>query len=593
MPSPSSRAFRHAALRWLATAEAWGAIASAAIAVPALLAFNAPPSATFINQAAAFAGWSALLFALIPSLTGSCLARAGGESALLGALALVALAALGSAVFDGLPAALTASSFATILAAGFTAHMGARCSRAGIGLRVFRAMCVGLVVAGVLSLVVALVQVFLPDWADGRLIAATSADGRASGNLRQPNHLSSLLLWSVIGLLWLHETGRLSRGVTAVVAAFFTFAIVLTASRTGVAGTVLLAVWGTLDRRLSRSTRTLLLLAPVAYAVFWSGFTAWSHLTHQALGAEARIADTAESPNSRIRIWANALTLIAQHPWLGVGFGEFNFAWSLHPFPQRPTAFFDHTHDLPLQLLVELGVPLGLLVLGLLGYALWRAFVASRAADARDASMLRAAFMIVLMIGIHSLLEYPLWYAYFLLPAAFAWGLCLGGAPAKAPAPASARVPRRATALAGAALLMLALSIYSVFDYMRVAAIFSADDPAPLAKRIADGERSWFFAHHAHYAAATISEHPAQVLPSFRIATHYLLDTRLMIAWANALHESGDDERARYVAARLREFRNEDSKTFFEPCDEPHAAGEPVPFQCTAPTGRFDYRDFR
>ncbi len=34
--------------------------------------------------------------------------------------------------------------------------------------------------------------------------------------------------------------------------------------------------------------------------------------------------------------------------------------------------------------------------------------------------------MLVLMIGLHSLLEYPLWYAYFLLPTAFAWGYRAG-----------------------------------------------------------------------------------------------------------------------------------------------------------------------
>ena len=39
--------------------------------------------------------------------------------------------------------------------------------------------------------------------------------------------------------------------------------------------------------------------------------------------------------------------------------------------------------------------------------------------------MQRAAFVMVLMAATHSLLEYPLWYSYFLLPAAFAFGLCL------------------------------------------------------------------------------------------------------------------------------------------------------------------------
>ena len=37
-------------------------------------------------------------------------------------------------------------------------------------------------------------------------------------------------------------------------------------------------------------------------------------------------------------------------------------------------------------------------------------------------------WVLVLMIGLHSLVEYPLWYAYFLLPTAFAFGLGLFGA---------------------------------------------------------------------------------------------------------------------------------------------------------------------
>jgi hypothetical protein len=36
-----------------------------------------------------------------------------------------------------------------------------------------------------------------------------------------------------------------------------------------------------------------------------------------------------------------------------------------------------------------------------------------------DAPRRRTALMLVLMMGLHSLLEYPLWYAYFLLPTAW------------------------------------------------------------------------------------------------------------------------------------------------------------------------------
>ena len=52
-------------------------------------------------------------------------------------------------------------------------------------------------------------------------------------------------------------------------------------------------------------------------------------------------------------------------------------------------------------------------------------------------------------------------------------------------------------------------------------------------------------------------------------------------------------EFARHLAQRLREFHNDDSKPFFEPCDKPAAPGTELPFQCTPPSRAFDYRDFR
>jgi hypothetical protein len=137
-------------------------------------------------------------------------------------------------------------------------------------------------------------------------------------------------------------------------------------------------------------------------------------------------------------------------------------------------------------------------------------------------------------------------------------------------------------------------SIYSVFDYMKVAQIFAPSaNAAPLSVRIAEGQRSIFFAHHADYAAATTAPHPSEVMDSFKRATHYLLDTRLMMAWAKAFNESGDVERARYIAARLKEFHNAQSDDFFAECDSPREPGEALPFQCTPPTKQFTYKDFR
>ena len=614
-------------------AQLWAATACVAITVPSLLAFNLPPSATFLNQAAALVGWSVLLLLLAgsqgnvalplsgipagdgrlwPALgrTEHVVARRprGGLAAALGALALLAMAAAGSWLWAALPSGLALSAITLIAAAALVLYTAAAVTDAGHGGQAYRAFCIALVAAGVLSAGVGVVQVFAPQWADGNWIAASAIPGRASGNLRQPNHLSSLLLWSAVAVVWLVEAGRLRRDVAALLGSLFMLGLVLSASRTGTLGVLVLALWGALDRQRPRAVRVLLLLAPVVYALCWGGVTAWAHESHQVFGGAARLTADGDISSSRFGIWANTLSLIAMHPWLGVGFGEFNFAWSLTPFPHRPTAFFDHTHNLPLQFAVELGLPLALAVLGLLGFALWRAWTGSRDASGPDAPMRRAAFMMVFMMVLHSQLEYPLWYAYFLLPAAFAFGLCLGGvhrpaaAPARSAASAASAPPplppppaiQGTRPLVLAALLMLGGSAAALFDYMRVVVIFSpAETAAPLPQRIADGQASWLFAHHADYAAATTTAHPSEVMASFKVAPHYLLDTRLMLAWANALAEAGDLQRARFIAQRLIEFRNDDAKPFFEPCLEPLAKGAEPPFQCVAPTQAFGYADFR
>ena len=78
---------------------------------------------------------------------------------------------------------------------------------------------------------------------------------------------------------------------------------------------------------------------------------------------------------------------------------------------------------------------------------------------------------------------------------------------------------------------------------------------------------------------------------AFKEAPHYLMDTRLMMAWAHALAKAGELDKARHLAQRLREFRNPLADEFFEVCDEPHADA-PAPFQCEAPARVPGWRDY-
>jgi O-antigen ligase len=597
-----------------------------------LLAYNVSPSTTFFNQALALAGWGALVWALALAPGGWVAPRQvrwAGVGPVLAALALVALGAVLPGGAGAQDLSLVAGAVGLCAAAAVLLRAGQAAAAGPLAVPVARAFFGAWVVVGVLHAAVALVQVFAPQVADGDWIASSSVAGRAVGNLRQPNHLSSLMLWAAIALVgWreLHPAPAGDASGTAATAgraqgamrsprglwlaaglcmALFIWAVVLTASRTGLVGVVLLALWGLADRRLSRPARWLLLATPLMYAAAWGGMAWWAQLSAHTFGGQQRLAE-GDVSGSRLRIWADALQLIAAHPWAGVGWGNFNFAWSLTPFPQRHTAFFDHTHNLPLQLAVELGLPLALLICGLLLWALVqagrRAWVAPGAASAAG----RSALMMVLLIGLHSLLEYPLWYAYFLLPTAFAWGLALGlpggaGAPQASGPPAleatvAAKGLQAPWLRAGAGVLCVAGALLALFDYLRVAEIFAARrGAAPLEQRIEAGKHSLFFAHHAHYAAATVSDTPAQELSSFNIATHHLLDTRLMMAWAQAYAQAGDLERARHLAQRLREFRNPASAEFLAECDKARAQGvaaSVLPFQCTPPARPLTWQDF-
>jgi O-antigen ligase len=576
------------------------AVAALAACLPALLAYNEAPSPTFFNQALAFALWALLALVSMPALT------TRGTRPLLLVWVVLMGAAAWSWGWGALPASLALSSLGTLAAALLLllAGAGTRAQEHAHAQAVFTALCWAWVLAGVLNVGVALIQVFLPAKLPADWVAISGLAGRAVGNLRQPNHLSSLLLWSCIAVVALLELRRLRASWAAALMVLMVFSVVLTASRTGLVSVLALAAWGIFDRRLSRTARVLLLAAPAVYGLSALGMTGWAHLSQHTFGGAKRLEESALG-GSRLAILIDTLALIRQQPWWGVGFGEFNFAWSLTPFPQRPSPFFDHTHNLPLQLAVELGLPLASLVMALLLWALWRAArLAWRApVDQRSTELgvaQRCAVLMVCMIGLHSLVEYPLWYSYFLLPAAWAWGFALGadvppaqeGPAMKVKVPLPGHVAPSQTMGLAAGLLFLG-TLWAVVDYTRVVSIFrSGPDAAPLEQRIQAGQRSIFFGHHADYAAVTSGTASPDPVHAFDRVTHYLLDTRLMIAWSKALAERGELDAARHVAARLREFKKEDAAEFFAPCDAAVSNEAALPFQCSAPSRTMSWREF-
>lgn len=531
------------------------------------IAWTQPPFSSFYNVVLALAGWGAVLGLgawrmgrdgrAVP-----CAAWVWGLAALvLGGWAFVQ----GSRTGAALSAALAVAAFGRWLGGPVWQGPAARA--------LLSALAWGLLLAALLNVGVALVQYFAPSWADGIWIARPTTPGRAFGNLRQPNHLASLMLLGLCVLPVLMTSGR-GRWAWAALGAL-ALGVALSSSRTGLVGLGGLALWAAIDRGLPDRARRLFWAAPVVAVGWWLGLWAWGEMGGTAYYGETRMEGGGDFSSSRFAIWSNTLALIAAHPWTGVGFGHFNAAWTFTPFPERPVAFFDHSHNLVLQWMVELGIPAALALLGGLVWALWRSRGALSLPGPRGRAA-RSALMVLAVLGWHSLLEYPLWYPYFLLPAALALGLFLGlGAPQRPVRPSPPWAPRLFVLAGG---LMVAGAVHALVDYQRVVQIFAPSGPAgsaPLGERIRIGQGSHWFAVHADYAAVTTAPRPSEVFGRFERPLQHLIDARLMIAYAKALHEGGEDDRALYVVHRLREFRHRLGRDFLAVCEPPEAPGFP------------------
>nr|WP_316641454.1 Wzy polymerase domain-containing protein [uncultured Roseateles sp.] len=562
--------------------------AALACVLAPMIACTIRPSTTVLNQVAALIAWGLFTTSLASSQQSRSLSM-GLAGPLMAALLLLMAGVLGSYIFAFLPFSMAIASAGGLLATMILIYAGVLARQAGYTNSLMTALSAGWVALGLLSVVVGILQAFAPTLTGNDWIAATSLPGRAVGNIRQPNQMATYLLWACVGLIWLSEAGRLRRGWLPTLLGVLVFGIVLSGSRTGQFGLIVLTIWAWFDRRLMPPSRRALMWAPAMMAVAWIGLYIWAQFTEQSLGAAARVGDGLGS--SRFGVWLSAWDLIKQHPLTGVGWGGFNLAWTLTPNANRLVETFDNAHNLPLHLIAELGLPLGLLVVGLLCWALARAFTASDKAHAAEGTALRCAFMMVLLVGIHSLMEYPLWFFYFLLPTALAWGLCLG---ASTPAGAAFDRPKpiRTGALKLAGLLVLTMGLVTLVDFMRVARIYDSEAVAlPLIERIERAQGAWLFAPQADFAFATNYPPGEAGLAASKRAAPRLVDLLLLRAWAESLHATGDDERARFLAQRLREFKHEDFFPWFAECDVVRAPGQPKPFQCTPPTRSFTYRD--
>ncbi|MGC3984724.1 MAG: Wzy polymerase domain-containing protein [Pseudorhodoferax sp.] len=328
--------------------------------------------------------------------------------------------------------------------------------------------------------------------------------GEAFANLRQRNQFASLTSIALATLLaaWVLAPRQCKRAQSVWLggaAALLIAGNAASASRTGLLQLLVLIaaalVWRRDLRTLSWLGCMFMCYVLATLALPWlAGLDPDSH------GMFSRLRDGDALCSSRLTLWHNVLQLIAAKPWLGWGWGELDYAHyiTLYEGP-RFCDILDNAHNLPLHLAVELGIPAALLVCG--GLVVW----VLRAKPWRETDALRrAAWMVLAVIGVHSLLEYPLWYG----PFQIALGLCLGLLWRDDPAatPAAAAVRHAPTLLA---VLSLALVAYAAWDYRRISQLYlppAQRAPAYRDDTLAKAQQSWLYQRQVRFAALGMAE---------------------------------------------------------------------------------------
>lgn len=277
---------------------------------------------------------------------------------------------------------------------------------------------VALTAVGILSVGIALHQ-----WLGLAMLGIFGADlppgGRAFANLGQPNQLATLLLMTVAALIALFEAGRVRAGIALAGVAFLVIGMVLTGSRS-----VLLALgwlWPTYWLMRGRCQLRTRPVALVGMSLFFAlAMAVWPAVNQLLLMSsdQTTMLDRLDSPGVRTVYWLSMVDAISRAPWVGWGWSQIGLAQTATAldYPATHTSF-DSSHNLVLDLLLWNGLPLGLVAVG--GLVAWFVWQLRRCRNPQS----WCALIAIGFVFSHAMVEYPLNYAFFLLPVGFLMGV--------------------------------------------------------------------------------------------------------------------------------------------------------------------------
>lgn len=382
--------------------------------------------------------------------------------------------------------------------------------------------------------------------------------GEAYGNLRQRNQFATLMALGLAATGWWVLQGVSWRRMV-VPTVLLALGSAASSSRTGLLQWALfIALAAQWRGQHGANVRRVLWVAALAYPIATMALPWLAGLDPLTSGAWARLRSGDAACMGRLTLWSNVLHLIAQRPWLGWGWGELDYAHFVTLYPgERFCDILDNAHNLPLHLAVELGMPFAMVVCAV---GLWAVL---RAKPWREMDPVRLlAWTVLALIGLHSLLEYPLWYGPFQVSVALSlWMLWRTPDPMRSRNSGFMSIrPYALVKYAPVAIGFIAFFSYAGWDYWRISQLYvgANDRAATYRDNTLDKVRgTWLFRDQVQFAELTTmdltADNAAYVHDLAQRLLHFSPEPRViekLIASAIAL---GHDEEAAYFLIRYQE----------------------------------------
>jgi hypothetical protein len=281
-------------------------------------------------------------------------------------------------------------------------------------------------IAGLISSLIATLQITGTEAAILPFAMAMPHDKaiRPYANLGQPNQLALLFCLAIASAWMLYQSGKLRAAGTISSTLVLLWGLALTQSRIGWVILPLFVLWVGRWRTYS-SLKPIPFFLPPALVVGYAALVLALPEIDFGVASEERVSSPDERVGSISERWVlvqQAWRISLDYPWLGAGWFEFGPQQISIGADFEPTVYSQYAHNIVMNFAAELGWPATILIFGALGYWFYQSClrpILKRTITPETGF----ATLFLSAVLVHSLAEYPLWYAYVLMPTALVMGM--------------------------------------------------------------------------------------------------------------------------------------------------------------------------